>query len=116
MIPVGFVGTLLYAAFASMALAIATVLAVPLPWISSGTVVAIFLWLTATGYAALLGPTLLAVKVVAMSWAAAQLLAAVALCRALFDRAPDHVRQSLGIRSGDAYGFDIPIALLHGRR
>lgn len=37
------------------------------------------------------------------------------LC-ALFDRAPDRVRTRLGIRSGTRYGFDIPIAMLAGRK
>jgi ubiquinone/menaquinone biosynthesis C-methylase UbiE len=36
--------------------------------------------------------------------------------RALFDRAPDRVRATLGIRSGARYGFDIPIAMLVGRK
>ncbi len=36
--------------------------------------------------------------------------------RALFDRAPDLVRTGLGIRAGARYGFDIPIAMLAGRK
>jgi ubiquinone/menaquinone biosynthesis C-methylase UbiE len=35
--------------------------------------------------------------------------------RALFERAPDQVRASLGIRSAEPYGFQIPIALFRGR-
>ena len=33
---------------------------------------------------------------------------------ALFERAPDHVRASLGIRTGASAGFDIPIAMFRG--
>jgi ubiquinone/menaquinone biosynthesis C-methylase UbiE len=36
--------------------------------------------------------------------------------RALFDRAPDAIRRGLGIRTGDRYGFDIPIGLIAARR
>ncbi len=36
--------------------------------------------------------------------------------RALFDRAPDLVRKGLGIRSGDYYGFEIPIAMVEGHK
>lgn len=36
--------------------------------------------------------------------------------RALFERAPDAVRTALGIQTGDRYGFDIPIAMLRGRK
>jgi len=36
--------------------------------------------------------------------------------RALFDRAPDSVRTGLGLRGGERYGFDIPIAMLVGRK
>ena len=36
--------------------------------------------------------------------------------RALFDRAPDQIRSGLGIRTGDLYGFEIPIAMLSGQK
>lgn len=36
--------------------------------------------------------------------------------RALFERAPDHVRAALGIRTGERCGFDIPIGMFRGVR